>query len=804
MTRSLHLAPLRQLLRSIVRRPGSSVLLVLLCALGVGFSTTIFAVVQSVLLTPLPYPAADRLVKPWGVADSFGIDTYPFSWDNYRDYRDEIESLQGLAAVRRLSFTVEGAGRPASTNGARVTENFFAVLGVEPVLGRTFVEGAEASEEGVVLIGHGLWRGMFGEDPEVLGRTIRLDGDPFEVIGVLPPELDLPTADTELFIPLVIDSAPENVRGFHFLRLIGRLADGATVASAEAEMKGLAARLAEAYPDATGELDVRLLPLKDELVGDARRSLGALFSAVQVLFLIAWANIAILLLARGMARHGELQLRASLGASRSSLFGLLLAEALLLAGVGCALGLAGGSAAVSWLPQLDPSLLPRAYEIRFEPALVAWAFGLTLFGALLFGSIPAWAATRASATNLTSARTTDRRTARLNTRLVAVQVALALPLLVASGMQLRSVRALATVDTGFRVDGILTAEVALPRNQFGVPEQKRYIDRAIEELERLPGIITVGAMSHLPLGSSDASIVTYRPDQDGQSGLPNARYRVISAGLLETLGVPLVAGREFDARDDQGDRNVIVIDELLAGALFPDRDPLGKEIRMGSDPEPWEVIGVAGSTRIRALDEEPDYVVYVPILRNKFAGALALPKFMLHAGVSPAVLAPSVREVLQAVDEEQAIVDVSPFSDQVDRWLGSRRAVAWLLWAIAGAALILASAGIYATLAFAVDRRLREMAIRSALGAAPAMLARTVVREGLRPGIAGAAIGVALCVVVSRFFIGVLYGVDSLDATSLAGAVALLLSAALIACAGPTRRATREDPASLLREDSVR
>ena len=296
---------IRQLVRGISRRLGSSLVMVGLCALGVGLSTTIFAVLHNVLLNPLPYPESDRLVKPWCVAESFGVDRYPFSWDNYRDYRDQLKSFESLAATRTVAMTLDGPGRPTSVAGARITANLLQVLRVEPVLGRGFGD----DEERVALISHGLWQRLFGGEGNAIGRTIRVDGEPHSIIGVLPSHHRYPTPESEVFVPLIITEPPESERAFHFLRLVGRLAPGWSLEDAEAEMQTLAGHLSEAYPDANSALGARIIPLKEEIIGSSGRSLATLFSAVQLLFLIAWVNVAILLLVRGMARRGELELR---------------------------------------------------------------------------------------------------------------------------------------------------------------------------------------------------------------------------------------------------------------------------------------------------------------------------------------------------------------------------------------------------------------------------------------------------------------------------------------------------------------
>jgi len=794
----------RQFLRGLARGRSASALMVALCALGVALSTSIAGVVQSVWVNPLPYFEGDRLVVPWCVAESFGIDEYPFSWENYRDYREGLESFEDLAAWRQVSITLEGAGKPASVRGARVTPNFFDVLGVEPILGREFDDNRESVQaESTVIIGYGLWHRLFAGDDDVIGRSIRLDGAPHQIIGVLPAHNRYPRSDSEIFVPLVITDAPENVRAFHFLRLIGRLRANATVADADAEARTLAGHLAEAYPDANKNLSARVVSLKDEVIGTSRRALGALFSSIQVLFFIAWSNVAILLLVRGMARRGELELRRALGATRVRLFALLVVEACVLASLGCIVGLACGWLGVTLLQQLDPSLLPRAYEIRFTPSLALWAAAMSIGGAIVFGSLPAWAATRPVETKLMTLRTTGRNNG-LSGRLVAVQIALAIPLLVASSMQLRSVRALSEVETGFDASSrTLVAGVSLPANQFGLPEQKRFIDRAVEQLRQVAGVADVAAMSHLPFSSRDAAIVTYRPDQAGEPALPNARYRVISHGLLRTLGVGLAAGREFEARDAGGNRPMVVLDETLADVLFPDRSAVGEVVRLGTFETAWEVIGVARAAQLVALDEDPSYTVYVPILQNRFPTALSTPRFVVRTEGGGDTLTGPIREALQSVDPNQAVLDIGPLEGQRDDWLESRRALAGLLWAIAAAALILAGSGVYATLAFAVGRRLREMAIRAALGAQGSRVVRTVLIDGLRPGFGGILFGLGLGLVLGRFLVGVLYGVPAIDVGSLALATVLMLGVMLLACVAPALRAARSSPTRLLREDDT-
>jgi len=782
--------------RRIGRRQGGSGLVVLLCATGVALSTTLFAVVKAVLLDPLPYRGADRLTALWAVAESFGIPEYPFSFENYKDYRDRSDVFESLAAWRTVLMTLEGGDRPVSIGGARVTGNFFATLGVEPLIGTGLGDEGDPSR---ALIGYGLWQREFSGAADVLGRSIRLDGRAYVVAGVLPPELRYPTLETEVFVPLRIREAPETDRAFHFLRLLGRLREGVSLEQAQSRLERIAEYLATTYPDASGELGIRVLPLKEQLVGSTREALAGLFAGGQVLTLLAWANVAILLLARGMARRNEIALRVALGATRRRLVGMLLADAIGLAGLGCLLGLGAGWLAVAALPGIDPGLLPRAWEIRFDADLVLWALGLTLLGGLLFGSAPALWSTRPGSA-LGTSRTTDRRTARFNAALVALQVALTLPLLVVSSMQLRSVHALQQVDPGFALDGVLAGSVSLPASQFGVAEQGVYVERALAELRRLPGVEAAGAISHLPFTSRAASIVTFRPDQRGGSGLPNAHYRVVSPGLFAAMSLPIVSGRGLEEDDDDPERHSIVVDESLAAVLWPGQDPLGRPVLLGNVEVPWRVVGVAGRARLLALDAAPAYTIYVPVRGNLFPGAMNRPSFMLKSRVPAASLAPSVREVLQSVDPRQAVLEVRPLAAQSDDWLGDRRTLARLLWAIASAALLLAGAGTYAMLSFSVGGRLREMAIRSALGAGARAIGGRVLLEGLRPGVAGAAAGALVCLAGGRVVAAHIHGIAPIDLPSLGAGVALLAGASLLASGAPVRRALRQSPATLLRQ----
>lgn len=796
-----------QALRGPLKLKLDTLLIVVLVAIGVALSTTAFVVVDSVLLADLPYRNARELVHLWCVAEQWGIDEYPFSWENFLDYRAATRrSFSDIAANRVQSYTLEASDRPRSIPGARVTANFLDVLGLEPLLGQGFeatssgpepLRGLQSDRQDVALIGYELWQEELGGAADIAGKTVRLDGTPYTILGVLPRDLRYPTTDTQILVPLTVNGLEED-RAFHFLRLVARLRPGVSRDTAEAAMTTQAARLAEAYPDATGGLTARVVPLKEQLIGNASRSLSGIYAAIQLLFLIACGNVAGLLLASGLARQRELSLRLALGASQTRLLRQLLWENVTLSLLGGLLGVGVAALATAALTHLDPGFLPRAYELRFDPRAAGYAVGTTLLAVLLFGLGPALLASRARSPY--AVRGSSLRGVALTQRwLVGAQVAVTLLLLFGGGALAARVAELAQVETGFDTDGIVNARAALtPTDYADAESQRRYAQRALAELEKLPGVTAVGALSRQPFSPGNATLTAFRPDQEGETDLPNANYRVVTPGLFETLGVKLLDGRDISWLDDAKSSLVVIISNNLAQVLWPNRPATGQLIRLGATPEPLEVVGVVPDLRLVALDQGPGYAVYVPIEQNPFLPAFRTPNLLVRSDAPVETLIEPVRRTLQAIDTRQAILKVAPLSRAVDDWLGNRRLTAQLVLVVAGLALLLALVGLYATLSFALGQRRSELAICTALGAAPSRLLRAALSDGLRPVLIGIVLGLLGSWALSGW-LGTQTGSSTGPFNVLVATALGLLTAALAAAMPAAWRAARRDPASELR-----
>ncbi|HVS63929.1 MAG TPA: ABC transporter permease [Thermoanaerobaculia bacterium] len=800
-------------LRSLRRRPLLTGLALLLAALAVGLQAVLASVVSAVLLRPLPYEEPERLVVPWGVVEDFGIDEYPFSWPNFLDYRGlEDSPLESVSATRTAPFTLSSRDRPRSVQGARVTLDLVDTLGLRMQQGSWFDAGAaagsqapEAGAVGQVVISDRLWRSELDGSPEAVGATVRLDGIVHTVVGVLPPAARFPNSDTDVLVPLVPEGL-ELVRAFHFLRLVGRLRDGADLASAQARLVEAALRLAADHPDANDRLGMRLVPLLEERVGRAREGLTVLSVAVQVLFLLACLNVAGLLLARALERRGEMGLRIALGASRWQMLRPALADGLMLAGGGGIAGVAVAAVTVRFLRRLDPELLPRAFELRLDPAALAWACVAVLVAAIAFAAAPALLASRVDPVGqLAPGRGVgDRRQAPWQRRLVAAQVAVTMPLLLGALALIRHVEALQQADLGFPLEHRLTAGVALPLNQFGtVDEQSDFIERARSRLSEIAGVKSVGAISRLPFSPGNASLVAQRPDREIDAP-PNALLRIVSEGLLDSLGVELIDGRDVRPADGAEGSRVVVIDETLAGILFPDESPLGRILRLGAIDDEWRVVGIVRAVRLIDPEAPPEPTAWVSSRQNPFPAAMRTPHFVLETAVEPSALAPAVRNALHEVDPEQALLDVRPLAGSLGEWLAARRAVTGLLSSLAAIALLISGIGLYAVLRASVERQRFELGIRAALGAGARRLQRRVIVEALVPVIAGSFAGVALAAALESALrsAGSIPGSSdaaTIELAALVPALVALTATAIAASAAPARRVARTDPVVSLR-----
>ena len=790
-------AALRLAARRLWRRPAFTVFCGILCATATGATLTLFAVAKSVLFDPLPLPAPDRLVAVWGTFARVDLFEYPYSWPNFSDTRAALlGTFDELAVVRNVGFTMSTAEEPVRIEGARVSRHFLRTLGLRPALGADFADDAPAAS---ALLGHELWRTRFGGDPTVVGRVVGIDGMPHEVVGVLPPGLRMPPVGTELLLPFDPSPGIEERRENHFLRVIGRLRDGVTLEAASAELLAVSERLAQEHPDANRELRARLVPLHEQMVGESRASLRMLLCAVAVVFGIACGNVALLQVAAGIARRQELTLRVALGARARGLLGQQVAESALLAAGAGLLGLGLAAATVRLLRGVDPTVLPRAAEVSLDPTAAAVTVGAVLVATVIFGVAPALAGLRTGTVGRNRGFGT-RRAEGLQATFVAVQVALSVVLVLLAFHLLSRYAALARVDPGFRLSGVVSASTALSGPRHATPEQRaRSIELAIDELAAIPGVDAAAAISRLPFtpGNSSAGI---RPegvplDQPG----PNANSRWVSAEAFRVLGIPLLRGRVLDERDDADAPLAVVIDELLAEALGPEDSKLGRRVKLGALDGWWEIVGVASPLRVIDLDKAPEPMVWISLAQNPFPNASREPRFVVATSRDPGAFAAEMGLALRRALPEQAVHQVQPLVDHLRHSLLDRRLVLHVTLAFAATALVLAAIGTYSLVSFRAAQRRREWALRAALGAAPRRLVRTITGSALAPVVAGLLVGGTLAATMIWRLRGDENGTPS-AAAALAALLALITAAALAALL-PGWRAAGVDPAPELRRE---
>jgi putative ABC transport system permease protein len=817
---------IRHALRSLARSPGFTAVTVVTLALGIGANVAIFSVVDAVLLRPLPFPEPDELTTVWLHNPAQGIDEDITSYPSFLDWREGGSSFERMVGVRGLSVNLTGAageagGEAEELRGAAVTEGFFSMLGVAPALGRGFSdrEGVDGDTR-VTVLSHELWTRRFGADRSILGRAIRLGGEPYRVVGVMPPGARFPE-DAELWMPLSFDGPLQGLRearGALFLPVYGRLSDGVTLARAQAEMDAVAARLEERYPDANAGTGILLEPLAETVVGDVRQTLLVLLGAVALVLLIACANLANLLLARGAGHTRELAVRAALGAGGVGLARRVMVESLLLGFAGGALGLAGATAGVRALLALAPADLPRIAALGGPEAVgalgVSWpvfvfALAAALATGLLFGLLPALRAARvapgeALRTGGAGSVGPGGPLGRARHAFVAVQFALALVLLAGAGLMVRSGVLLQRVDPGFEPRGVLSFRISLPSAEYPEGEPVRsFYRRLLESLEGAPGVESADAVSTLMLSrlpnSAPIAVEGATDVSEADANLP-IPYDAVSPGFFRTLRIPLLDGRTFTAADRAGGTPVAVVNRALARRYFPEGRAVGGRLTFGdpsSDAEWIEVVGVVGDARRSGLEREARPSVYLP------TGQWTPHRMTVVARTAgePAALVPAVRRAVRELDPEQPVTEVRTLGEALARTGDTRRFATWLIGLFSVVAVALAAVGIYGVMAYAVGRSRREIGVRIALGAHPGQVARGVVARGMKLVVAGLAVGLAGAFALTRFLGTLLYGTGPTDPLTFALVVTALAGVALAANLLPARRAARTDPLTVLREE---
>ncbi|HEX4438668.1 MAG TPA: ABC transporter permease [Thermoanaerobaculia bacterium] len=801
------LQDVRYALRGLVRSPGFSLAAVATLALGIGANAAIFSLVRGVLLRPLPFPKPDALVSIWESNDAKGYARMVASPPNYVDWKAQSRSFESMGAFVETTLAASEGGRAERLDGAAVTSGFFETLGTRPLYGRVFRESEiRKGGPGVVVLGHGAWARRFGADPDIVGRTVRLDGESYEVIGVMPASFRFPEEAPDFWVPLAFGPEVATQRGAHYLDVIARLRPGATAAAAHAEIRAIADRLRAAYPRSNSGYTAGVTRLDASLVENVAPTLKILLGAVALVTLIACANVANLLLARGTRRRPEIAIRTALGAGRGRIARQLLTESAVLAAAGASAGLALAAACLDSIVRLAPASVPRLSEVRLDGGVLAFTAAWTIASVVIFGLAPALAAVRPRTMQALRGHGADAGVSprRVSTRqaLVVGQVALALVLSAGAGLLLRSLARLSAVDPGFRTEGSLTYALTLPASRYPNESARgAFLDRLLERMRALPGSRSAGAVFGLPLtGMSFSS--SFRESGAADDGRePSAQLRLASRGYFTTMGIPVVAGRGFTDADRPGAPIAILVSESAAKKFFPRGDAIGKRLRFGARPSETrvegEVVGVVGDVRDAELGAGPT---------PEFYGSLEqIPTDEFHvvvrAGVPAETLAAAARAAVAGLDPELAVTDLSTLDEVVRRSVARPRFLVQLLLVFASLALLLCAIGVYGVTAYGVSRRTREIGIRMALGADRAAIRAMVVREAARLAAAGVALGVAGAFAATRLLRGLLFEIAPGDPVTHATVALLLAAVAFAASALPARRAARMDPLAALRTE---
>jgi putative ABC transport system permease protein len=807
------LRDVRYSLRRLRHSPGFATIVVLTLALGIGANTAIFSVVNAVLLRPLPYHEPERLVTINHFYPSLDDLEAPVSAMGFRDYRDRTRSFEGVAVETGWSANLTGTGEPERVPASRVSGAYFRVFGVPAQLGRALLpEEDEPGRNRVVVLSDGMWRRVFGGERSVIGRTVQLNGEGYQIVGVMPPGFrGFFNNQADLWTPLALrpDQFDPNNYTNEYLNLSARLRPGVTLEQARTEMTAFAEQLRRDYPgNIPTQWTLRVKSLNELATGRIRTALLVLLGAVGFVLLIACANVANLLLARAASRTKEIAIRSALGAERWSLARQLLTESVLLALVGGVLGLALAYATVRSLVATIPNL-PRADEIGVDATVMLFTLAVSVLTGLLFGLAPAIGSTRANLQETLKeggrSAAADVSGSTVRRALVVAEVALALTLLVGAGLMLRSVARLQGVNPGFDPDRLLTFNLSLPRAKYpSDTAQALFFERAMEVIAAVPGVRGAGATSELPFGggwsTGGFTIEGYQPP-DGQPG-PWGDIRIVTPGFFQALRIPLRQGRVIEERDGLGAPPVAVVDEELVRRYFPNESPIGKRLTFGPAPGDtvprWiTIVGVVGHTMHEGLDAEPRIQLYLP---HALAGG-GLMSVAVRASGDPLALTGAVRRAIHSVDPDMPMSTIRTMDDLLEASLGQRRLSMILLGGFSGIALLLASIGIYGVMSHSVTQRRRELGIRMALGAARSRVLALIVRQGMTLALLGVGIGLAGAFALTRLLESQLYGVTATDPATFALVALTLTGVALAAMLVPGVRATRVDPGVVLREE---
>lgn len=801
------LRDLRYALRTLRKTPGFTFFAVLTLALGIGAASTIFSVVNTVLLSPLPYRDPGTIVAVYESNARDGIDAFPVAPANFVDWQrdNRVFSTIGASRNRSLNLTAKGA-EPERLLTGQVTAGYFTTLGVAPQLGRAFTAEEDTPGGGhVVVLSDALWRRRFSADPKVVGQTITLNDEPYTVIGIAPATMRLPSSETELWVPMALSPEEAAGRGNHHMSVVARLKPGVTLEQARAEMQSIAQRIAAAYPAEQTGFTTNVRPLSEDIVGDARTPLFVLAGAVGFVLLICCANVANLMLARAAGRQKEIAIRSAIGAGRRHIVRQLLAESVVLAVVGGVAGLLLSTWGVDLLVALGPRELPRLDELAVDGRVVGFALIVSALTGLVFGVAPALHASRADLNETlkdgTKGSSGGPARARARQALLVAEVAISLTLLVGAGLMLKSMSRLRDVDPGFEAAGLLTGAISLPATRYDTPEKRlAFFDAVGERLRATPGVEDAAFVANLPLSGS-VSMSGYwiegKTPRGDNSKVPVASSYSVTDDYFGTMEIPLKRGRVFTAQDRAGTPFVAIVNEALVRQHFGGEDPIGKRIQFDPDSgDFYEIVGVVGDVRHRGLGEDAPPQLYTAYAQGAFGGLTAVLR-----GRDANALTNALRREVRAVDANQPVARIRTMEDLIADGIARPRFITLLLGTFAGVALVLAVVGIYGVVAYSVAQRTQEFGIRMALGADARRVLGEVVGHATRVTAVGVAIGVAAALLMSRVLTSLLFQVNATDPLTYGAIVAVLLGATVVASWVPARRATRVSPMSALRPE---
>jgi putative ABC transport system permease protein len=796
------LKDIRYGVRSLLKRPGFTVIAAVTLALGIGANTAIFSVVNTVLLRPLPYRDAQHIVTVWQNNAKAGQTRNDVSPANFLDWQEQSHSFESLTGIEPFGFSMIGNGEPERFAAWLVTQGFFETLGTNSLRGRTFTaQDYQEGNERVVVISYALWQRRFGGDQSSVGQKVTLNGQPYTVVGVMPPEFQFPE-DRDVWAPRVVRERDRQLRGATYWNVVGRLKPGVTINQAQQEMNVIAGRLAEQYPDANGGVGATVVSLPDQLTGHVKSALWILLGAVGFVLLIACGNVASLLLVRGAERHREFAIRSALGAARVRLIRQLLTENLLLAILGGTGGLLLASWGVRAILSLNSAKIPRIEYVRMDVRVLVFAMGVSLLTAILFGLIPA---AQFSRPDLQSTLKQGGRGAGsgpehhwARNSLVVAEVAVALVLLTGAGLLVRSFVSVMSVNPGFDKDRVLALQVFLNRNVYKPEQVSTFFEQSLEKISQVQGVQSAAIVASPPfINLEQSAFFTIQGQPAPPKGSESkAFYTEVSPDYLSALSVPLRAGRFFTKFDKSDSAPVVVINQTMARRYFPNEDPVGKQLTVIFDqPESREIVGVIGDVLHSGLDSNVRPELFVPYWQSPNPQMT----FVVKTTPDAAAMLPAVKSAIREVNHNQTFAKTSTMDQLVDDSLKQRRFNLSLLVTFAVLALVLAGVGVYGSINYSTKQRTHEIGLRMALGAQPRDVMRLIVGHGLALSLMGVAIGLVASFGLTRLMSGLLFGVSATDPVTFAAISVLLMVIGLLASWVPARRAMKVDPLVALR-----